>query len=293
MEDNSIPFNHRGTFQGIIDRIDYLKYLGITAIELLPIFDFNENEGMNYLKNYWGYQPINFFSLHNAYCSVNQDECIMEFQNMVKILHKNSIILYIFYSLHIDIEVILDVVYNHTGSGCSLLHLAPKEYYIVKEEINPENGEKTGNFHHLNFSGCGNTINCNFPITKELIINSLRYWVINMHVDGFRFDEGTILLRNLEGNEYNFNNSPIIEDISLDVILNDVKLILEPWDAGGLFKEGCLKYNNRWLDWNGNFRDDIRRFIIKNEKDYHKIFASRIGGSKDIYGSWYIYYYYY
>ncbi len=265
---------HSGKFLGIIEKIPYLKELGVNALELLPVFEFNEqdypflNLKTNTLPlcNYFGYSPVNFFSLMNRYgSSDNSDQVLQEFKNLVKELHKN------------EIEVILDVVYNHTSEGGekgtaeSFRGLDEKAYYMLSSS-----GE------YLNFSGCGNTFNCNHPLSIELIIRSLRYWVIECHVDGFRFDLASIFSRTLTG-EINVRSS-LIEAISRDSILSETKLIAEAWDASGLYQVGGFYPGLRWSEWNGTYRDVVRRFI-KGTAGYKTAFATALCGSQDVFYS--------
>lgn len=271
-QDTSSKTQHRGAYLGIVDKIQHLKELGINAIELLPLFEFNETEYKKLnpitnapLCNYWGYSTVNFFSPMNRYAhDGNPNSARHELKDLIKELHRN------------EIEVILDVVYNHTGEGnelgpvFSFKGLANSSYYLLDE-----------NGLYLNFSGCGNTLNCNDPIVQELIINSLRYWVIEFHVDGFRFDLASILTRGTDGAP--LPRPPLIEAITKDPILSKTKLFAEAWDAAGLYQIGHFHpHGNRWSEWNGLYRDTIRRFIkgingIKGE------FATRICGSKDLY----------
>jgi len=270
--DQSSQTKHPGTFLGIIEKIPYLKELGVNALELLPVFEFNEKE-TNQINpktkqkvcNYWGYSTLNFFSLMNRYAtSSTQDTAINEFKTMVRELHKNGI------------EVILDVVYNHTseggqdGSTLSFRGLNHKDYYMTTPE-----GD------YLNFSGCGNTVNSNHPWTQELIIESLRYWVTEMHIDGFRFDLASILTRAENGAP--LQNAPIVEAISLDPVLSQTKLIAEAWDAGGLYQVGGFYPGKRWSEWNGRYRDIVRRFI-KGTPENKTAFATALCGSQDLYG---------
>lgn len=268
----SSQVKHPGTFLGMIEKIPYLKELGVNALEFLPIFEFNEAEYTKInprtkkrLCNYWGYSTVNFFSPMQRYASSNDPEAaIVEFKTLVKELHKNGI------------EVILDVVYNHTFEGgnpgitLSYKGLDEKVYYILDEKG-----------HYLNFSGCGNTLNCNHPIVRELIENSLRYWVTEMHVDGFRFDLASILTRGTKGQPLIY--SPLIEKISRDPLLSQVKLIAEPWDAGGLYQVGTFYLHgySRWSEWNGRYRDRVRAFIKGTGNKKH--FSTDICGSQDLY----------
>lgn len=261
---------HKGTFYGIIEKIPYLKELGITAVEVLPIFDFDQKEilrevNSKLLKDYWGYNPHSFFAPVCSYCtSPDQGTHIREFRDMVKALHKAGI------------EVILDVVFNHTSEGNDqgptinfkgfgnniYYHLAPsdRQYY-------------------MDYSGCGNTFNCNHPIAEKLIVECLEFWVNQMHVDGFRFDEGSILSRGQDGAP--MLNPPVVWQIETSERLAETKVIAEAWDAGGLYQIGYFP-GYRWAEWNGHFRDDIRRFV-KGDPGLVGAVASRIAGSADIY----------
>lgn len=264
--------NH-GSYLGIIEKIPHLVDLGVTAVELLPIHEFNECEYIRKnpishenLYNYWGYSTVNVFSPMQRYASSNTPLAAdYEFKAMVKALHKHGI------------EVILDVVFNHTAEGSilgpifSYKGLDPNAYYMINSE-----GK------YLDFSGCGNTFNCSNPIAIELIIQSLRFWVTERHVDGFRFDLATILMRDSNGNLA--LPSPLLKAITLDPILADIKLIAEPWDAGGLYRVGSFaEPGSRWAEWNGSYRDDIRSFI-RGDSQAKNLFATRLCGSPDIYG---------
>ncbi|MCI0382053.1 MAG: glycogen debranching protein GlgX [Chlamydiae bacterium] len=266
----SSQVSHSGTFLGVVEKIPYLKSLGINAIELLPIQEFNEIENLHKnpkthkrLYNYWGYSTVNFFSPMNRYATSSEfGSAINEFKMMVRELHKQGI------------EVILDVVFNHTsedgikGPYCSFKGIDNAVYYILQQD-----GK------HANFSGCGNTFNCNHPVVLELIVKVLRYWVVEMHVDGFRFDLASIFCRNEHGSP--INDPPIVRAISEDPILSGRKLIAEPWDIGGLYQVG--HFPGRWAEWNGQYRDVVRRFI-KGTDNQSGPFASRISGSQDLYG---------
>ncbi len=261
-----------GTFSGLVEKIPYLKQLGINAVEILPVFEFNECENslinpttQEKLVNYFGYSTVNFFSLMNRFMSQpGQDSGIIEFKNMVKALHNNGI------------EIILDVVYNHTFEGnekgptTSFRGFDPQAYYMMDEQN-----------AYLNFTGCGNTINGNHPITLQMILDSLRYWVTEMHVDGFRFDLASILTRAENGAP--LPNAPLIEAISKDPILSQTKLIAEAWDAGGLYQVGGFYPGTRWSEWNGKYRDIVRRFI-KGTPGNKTEFATSLSGSQDLYG---------
>ncbi|MBD3226477.1 MAG: glycogen debranching protein GlgX [Caldithrix sp.] len=263
---------HSGTFKGLTEKIPYLKELGITAIELMPVTDFDEtdNEHVNPetgkpLKNFWGYDPLSFFAPKASYASQNVDyEHVNEFKQMVKTFHEAGI------------EVILDMVFNHTGEGNRqgpVYHfkgLANPVYYIIDS--------KSGDY--LNYSGCGNTLNCNHPVVREILLHSLRYWVTEMHVDGFRFDLASVLGRGRDGSV--LPNPPIIERIAEDPILANTKLIAEAWDAAGLYQVGEFAYACRWMEWNGKFRDEVRMFVRGDEGMVPKL-ATRLAGSADLY----------
>jgi glycogen operon protein len=263
---------HPGTFLGLTEKIPYLKELGITAVELMPVTDFLETDSTltdpdsgNLLHNFWGYHPITFFALKASYAagSTGGGE-IAEFKSMVKAFHDAGI------------EVILDMVYNHTGEGdssgatISFRGLDNSVYYIV----DPETGRD------LNFSGCGNTMNCNHPVVRDLILDSLRYLVTEMHVDGFRFDLASILGRGTNGEV--LSNPPLLERIAGDPLLANVKLIAEAWDAAGLYQVGSFPNWGRWAEWNARFRDDVRRFW-KGAPDMVSALSTRFCGSEDLY----------
>jgi glycogen operon protein len=251
---------HRGTFAGMIEKIPYLQALGITAVELLPVVEFDDSNG-----NYWGYSTIGFFSPHSGYC-VNPDAAshVNEFRDLVKALHKGGI------------EVILDVVFNHTDEGNEL---GPTESFrgydnrafYVLDPANPA--------WYANLSGTGNTFNANHPLPQKLIVDCLRHWVDEMHVDGFRFDEGSILARGEDGKP--LVHPPVIWQIELEDALADTKLIAEAWDAAGLYQVGHFP-GDRWAEWNGRYRDDVRRFV-KGDPGMLGAVAARLGGSADIY----------
>ncbi len=263
-----------GTFLGVIEKIPHLLELGINAVEFLPLQEFNECEYKvpnplihDKLFQYWGYSSVNFFAPMNRYASSNDPgAAINEFKSMVKALHKN------------DIAVILDVVFNHTNEGNetgpinSFKGIDSSAYYLM---------DSSGKL--LNFTGCGNTVNTNHPWVQNLIIDVLRYWVLEMHVDGFRFDLASIFYRDLNGEVVSIG--PIVEAISEDPILSKTLLIAEPWDAVGLYQVGGFyPHKVRWSEWNARYRDTVRRFI-KGGPDIKGKFASRISGSQDIYGS--------
>lgn len=260
-----------GTFLGIIEKIPYFLDLGVNAIELLPVFEFDETENQKCslitkqrLFNYWGYSTVNFFAPMQRYASsAEPGAALSEFKAMVKALHQNGI------------EIILDVVYNHTAEGN---HEGPSYSFKGLDEEIYYMEDSTGSY--LNYSGCGNTFNCNHPICRELILSSLRYWVTEMHVDGFRFDLAPILGRGTKGQP--LKNPPLIEAISEDPILSQTKLISEPWDAAGLFQVGSFyPQSARWSEWNGRYRDIVRRFIKGTERK--GAFVTNICGSEDLY----------
>ncbi len=262
-----------GTFQGIVEKIPYLKSLGINAIELMPIFEFDECENKHVnpktdeqLKNMWGYSTINFFTPMNRYSqSSSWSGAMNEFRNMVKQMHKNGI------------EVYLDVVYNHTAEGnkegpfLSFKGVDNRVYYMIDPQGN-----------YLDFSGTGNTINANHPVVTQFILDSLRYWVSEMRVDGFRFDLASCLTRDPKGAP--LQHPPVIEAMSNDPILADVKLIAEAWDAGGLYQVGNFPEKGRWCEWNGRYRDVVRKFI-KGTDDQSGEFAQVLSGSQELYGN--------
>jgi isoamylase len=257
------PFK-RGTYAGLIDKIPYLKDLGISAVELLPVFAFDEDDSPPGLKNYWGYQPLSFFAPHPGYSSRPEPlDAVDEFRDMVKALHRAGI------------EVLLDVVYNHTTEGgengptICFRGLANGTYYILADDRS----------RYADYTGCGNTLNANDPIVRRLIIDSLRYWVMEMHVDGFRFDLASILTRDETGRP--MASPPILWDIESDPVLANVKLIAEAWDAAGLYQVGSF-VGDSWKEWNGKFRDDVRSFLKSNNGTARAV-AFRLLGSPDIY----------
>ncbi len=270
-EHPSSKVKHRGSFLGMIEKIPYLKKLGVNAVELLPIFEFNECENHlkdpqtgKHLHNYWGYSTVNFFSPMNRFASSSHwDAALEEWKMLVKELHKNHI------------EVILDVVYNHTAEGnetgpvLSFKGIDNATYYMLTKE-----GQ------YQNFSGTGNTFNCNHPVVAELILESLRYWATEMQVDGFRFDLASILTRAPDGTP--LSNPPLIEAINKDPLLAKTKLIAEAWDAHGLYQVGSFPGGNKWSEWNGKYRDVVRRFI-KGTDGQVGAFAQALCGSQDLY----------
>ena len=255
----------RGTYLGVIDKIPYLQSLGITAVELLPVFQFDSLDAPTGLTNYWGYDPVSFFAPHLAY-GTNSDHpaaCIDEFRAMVKALHSAGI------------EVILDVVYNHTAEGDEhgptfcFRGLENKFYYILE-------GDEA---HYADFTGTGNTLKSNHSVVKRMILDSLRYWVSEMHVDGFRFDLASIFSRSDSGAPE--VNAPIIWEIDSDPVLAGTKLIAEAWDSGGLYQVGSFG-QDKWKEWNGAYRDDVRSFL-KADPNTGWNMRERLIGSPDIY----------
>ncbi|HEX7778560.1 MAG TPA: glycogen debranching protein GlgX [Vicinamibacterales bacterium] len=254
----------RGTYAGFIDKIPYLADLGVTAVEFLPVFQFDPQDAPGRV-NYWGYQPVSFFAPHHAYSSRRDALGVLdEFRDMVKALHRAGI------------EVILDVVFNHTTeggqTGPTLCYrgLANGVYYILDRDRS----------RYADYTGCGNTLNANHSIVRRLIQDSLRYWVTEMHVDGFRFDLASILSRDEDG--LPIPNPPVLWDIESDPLLAGTKLIAEAWDASGLYQVGSF-IGDTWQEWNGRFRDDVRRFL-KSDNDTVSRLGMRLLGSPDIYG---------
>ena len=255
----------RGTYSGLIDKISYLQDLGVTAVELLPVFEFDQQDAPEGLTNYWGYSPISFFTPHSGYSSRNDPLAVLdEFRDMVKALHR------------VGIEVILDVVYNHTAEGDErgptfcFKGLANDAYYILDRD--------TGKY--ADYTGTGNTLNANEPFVRRLIRDSLNYWVDVMHVDGFRFDLASILSRDESGCP--IANPPILWDIDSAPTLANTKLIAEAWDAAGLYQVGRFM-GDWWKEWNGRFRDDVRSFMKADNYTVNRI-PQRLLGSPDIYG---------
>jgi len=262
---SGIPEHLRGTYAGVIEKIPYLQELGITAVELLPVFQFDAQECPPGLLNYWGYAPVSFFAPHRAYSSC-QDRLgpLNEFRDMVKALHRAGI------------EVILDVVFNHTAEGdehgpcCCFKGVDNSTYYTLEED----------RAKYANYSGTGNTIRANNPIVRRMIVDSLVYWVQEMHVDGFRFDLASILTRTSSGRQ--MSNPPILWDIESDPRLVGTKFIAEAWDAAGLYQVGSF-VGDTWKEWNGHFRDDIRDFFRGRNGTVRRL-ADRLLGSPEIYG---------
>jgi glycogen operon protein len=257
---------HPGTYLGVIDKIPYLKSLGVTAVELMPVHEFPINDVLGYTHerpNYWGYDSLGFFGPHRGYAAGNTPGCqVVEFKQMVRALHEAGI------------EVILDVVFNHTAEGnergpvISFKGLENRIYYML-------NSDGT----YKNYSGCGNTINGNHPVVREMIFHCLRHWVHNYHVDGFRFDLASILSRNRAGELV--PNPPLVELIAEDPMLADTKIIAEAWDAAGAYQVGSFA-THRWAEWNGRFRDDLRRFW-RGDAGMIGPLATRLAGSSDLY----------
>lgn len=266
-KDLSSRVSEPGTYKAVVEKIPYLKDLGINAVELMPVFAFNECENHRYnpkdgspLYNVWGYSPINFFAPMNAFAT-DREKAIEEFKYMVRELHRNGI------------EVLLDVVYNHTAEGKQRLPINFKgidhaAYYMLSKEG-----------HDLNFSGCGNSVNVAFPVVQKMIIDSLHYWVNEMQVDGFRFDLASILTR--DSNGMPLENPPLLQAINSDPVFQKVKLIAEPWDAGGLYQIGYFPRWDKFSEWNGKYRDIVRKFMKGTIPS--GIFADALCGSRHIY----------
>ena len=264
---------HQGTFSGLMEKIPYLKELGINAVELMPIFEFDETmnsrtvDGKQLLEC-WGYNTVGFFAPNSSYAAANEhNQEGTELKTLIKALHDNGI------------EVILDVVFNHTAEGnekgntFSFKGFDNNIYYMLTPD---------GNYY--NFSGCGNTLNCNHPVVQQLILECLRYWTINYRVDGFRFDLASILGRNEDGSP--MNNPPLLRTLADDSILSNVKLIAEAWDAGGLYQVGSFPASGRWAEWNGRYRDSLRSYL-KGDSWNAWDAAWSISGSGDLYGGYY------
>lgn len=268
-KDKSSGVSAPGTFAGLKDKIPYLKDLGINAVELMPIFEFDEMESARVvdgvqLYNYWGYNTVSFFAPNTSY-AFNEEHNHEgdELKSLIKALKENGI------------EVILDVVFNHTAEGnemgpCfSFKGIDNNVYYML-----------TPDAHYYNFSGCGNVMNCNHPVVRSFIINCLRHWAIEYRVDGFRFDLASILGRDQNGAP--MANPPILESLAFDPVLGKMKLIAEAWDAGGLYQVGSFPSWNRWAEWNGRYRDDMRSFL-KGDDGMAENAITRITGSRDLY----------
>jgi glycogen operon protein len=255
----------QGTYAGLIEKIPYLQKLGITAVELLPVFQFDPHDCPLGKINYWGYAPISYFAPHQAYSSRHDPMGPLdEFRDMVKALHRAGI------------EVILDVVFNHTTEGdhrgpmLSFRGIDNPSYYILED----------GGARYANYTGCGNTLNANHPVVRRMILDSLRYWVKEMHVDGFRFDLASVLSRDALGHP--LPNPPVLWDIESDPALAGTKLLAEAWDAAGLYQVGNF-VGDAWREWNGRFRDDVRSFF-RGESGALRRVADRIVGSPELYG---------
>jgi len=260
-----------GTYRGLIQKIPYLKDLGVTAVELMPVQEFFEHDLLRInpktgerLRNFWGYDPVSFFAPKASYASVRDDGAqVLEFKEMVRAFHREGL------------EVILDVVFNHTGEGnelgptLSFRGIDNAIYYWLA-------GDKR---YYRNFTGTGQTVNASHPVVRDLILDALRYWVMEMHVDGFRFDLASVLGRDVRGHV--LADAPLLERIAEDPILRDAKLIAEAWDAAGAYQVGAFSHR-RWAEWNGHFRDDVRRFW-RGDAGMMGRFASRICGSSDLY----------
>ena len=255
----------RGTYAGLIEKIPYLHQLGITAVELLPVFQFDSQDAPSGKTNYWGYSPVSFFAPHQGYCSRPEPlGPVNEFRDMVKALHR------------VDIEVILDVVFNHTTEGddrgptLCFRGLDNSIYYILEPDRS----------RYANYSGTGNSLNANHPVVRRMILDSLHYWVEEMHVGGFRFDLASILERDESGNL--MSNPPVLWDIDSDPCLAGTKLIAEAWDPAGLYQVGSF-IGDSWREWNGRFRDDVRSFF-RGDEGTVAVLADRLVGSPQIYG---------
>ena len=260
---------HPGTFAGLMEKIPYLRELGVNTVELMPIFEFDEMNGYREINgrkllDYWGYNPVCFFAPNTSYTSEKEYNMEgRELKQLIRALKENGM------------EVILDVVFNHTAEGneqgpfFSFKGVDNNIYYML-----------TPDGYYYNYSGCGNTLNCNHPVVRQMILDCLRYWVINYRVDGFRFDLASILGRNEDGMP--MSSPPLLESLAYDPILRDVDLIAEAWDAGGLYQVGSFPSWKRWAEWNGKYRDDMRSFL-KGDDGYAKAAALRVMGSPDLY----------
>jgi isoamylase len=262
-----------GTFKAVIEKIPYLQKLGVTAVELLPVMEFDDKEVVrigpdgSLLKNYWGYSTVSFWAPHRGYClSPEEGTHLTEFRDMVKALHKAGI------------EVILDVVFNHTNEGN---HQGPTINFRGLDNQTYYHLCSSDRRYYMDYSGCGNSLNCNHPIVAKFIREALEFWVLKMHVDGFRFDEGSILSRGLDGAPMQY--PPALWNLELAEELADTKLIAEAWDANGLYQIGKFP-GYRWAEWNGFFRDNLRRFV-KGDPGIIGEVASVIAGSADLYES--------
>ena len=270
-KDPSSVVTHPGTFAGLMEKLDYLKDLGVNAIELMPIFEFDEMQDYrevdgNILYNYWGYSTVSFFAPNTSYsASTEYNREGNELKRLIQACNQRGM------------EVYLDVVFNHTAEGneqgpfFSFKGFDNNIYYLL-----------TPDGRYYNFSGCGNTMNCNHPIVRQMILDCLRYWVTTYRIDGFRFDLASILGRSEDGSP--MGAPPLLQALAFDPILGNVKLIAEAWDAGGLYQVGTFPAWNRWAEWNGRYRDDIRRYL-KGDEGCAQWAAQRIVGSQDMYGS--------
>jgi glycogen operon protein len=261
---SGVAEQRRGTYAGLTEKIPYLQELGVTAVELLPVFQFDAQDCPRGLVNYWGYAPVSFFAPHQAYSSnTHGSGPLDEFRDMVKTLHRAGI------------EVILDVVYNHTSEGdgagptLNLKGIDNPTYYILEDDRS----------RYANFTGTGNTLNGNHYVVRRMILDSLRYWVMEMHVDGFRFDLASILARDSRGQP--LASPPVLWDIDSDPVLAGTKLIAEAWDAAGLYQVGSF-IGDSWKEWNGRFRDDVRSFF-RGEPGAVRNLADRIVGSPGVF----------
>jgi len=266
---NSSHVSCPGTFSGVMEKIPYLKELGVNAVELMPIFEFDEMNDSREVDgrqviDYWGYNTVSFFAPNTSYAgSTEYNREGNELKTLIKALNENGI------------ECFLDVVFNHTAEGnengpsFSFKGFDNNIYYML-----------TPDGKYYNFSGCGNTLNCNHPIVHQMILECLRYWTTAYHVNGFRFDLASILGRNQDGTP--MSNPPLLQSLAFDPILGDVKLIAEAWDAGGLYQVGSFPAWNRWSEWNGRYRDDMRNYL-KGDYGMAHIAAQRITGSRDLY----------
>ena len=266
---SSSGVTYPGTFSGIMEKIPYLKELGVNAVELMPVFEFDEMKDCRevdgrQLLDYWGYNTVSFFAPNTSYAgSVEYNREGNELKTLIKTLHDNGI------------ECFLDVVFNHTAEGddrgpsFSFKGFDNNVYYML-----------TPDGYYYNFSGCGNTLNCNHPVVRQMILECLRYWTTFYHVDGFRFDLASILGRNQDGTP--MSNPPLLQSLAFDPILGNVKLIAEAWDAGGLYQVGSFPAWSRWTEWNGKYRDDMRDFL-KGDFGIASIASQRITGSHDLY----------
>ncbi len=260
---------HPGTFEALMEKLPYLKALGVNVVELMPIFEFDEMQDYREVEgeklyNYWGYNTVSFFAPNTSYTASREyNREGNELKKLIRTFNENGI------------EVYLDVVFNHTAEGnedgpfFSFKGFDNNIYYLL-----------TPDGHYYNFSGCGNSLNCNHPIVHQMILDSLRYWVTTYRVNGFRFDLASIMGRNEDGSP--MNKPPLLQALAFDPILGDVKLIAEAWDAGGLYQVGTFPSWNRWAEWNGKYRDDLRRYL-KGDGGMAQAAAQRMIGSRDIY----------